>query len=122
MGWKGLAVGVHGVIEAGGEEAGLEAGAAEERVLGDGDALDGEEFLGVGGAVTGHEIGAEIGDGLGVFETDDGEFDGGEAVPAGILGGAGLTFGGFWSGRVGGVGAIGGEPLLGNGFFRVRHK
>ena len=44
-------------------------------MLGDGDALDGEEFLGVGGAVTGDEIGAEIGDGLGVFETDDGEFD-----------------------------------------------
>ena len=50
---------VDGFVEAGGEEAGLEAGGAEEALLGEGDTLDGEEFLGVDGLVDGHGVVAE---------------------------------------------------------------
>ena len=53
-----------------------------------------------------------------VFEADDGEGGGGEAVFAGILGRAGLAFRGAGAGGLGGVGAIGGELFRGNG---VRH-
>ena len=49
-----------------------------------------------------------------VFETDDGEVGGGEAVFAGILGRAGLAFRGAGAGGIGCVGAIGGELLRGN--------
>ena len=117
MGAKGVAVGVEGFVEAGGEEAGLEAGGAEHGLLGEGHALDGEEFLGVDGLVDGDEVGFEMGDFLEVFEADDGEGGGGEAVFAGVLGGAGLAFGGAGAGGLGGVGAIGGELFFGDGWF-----
>ena len=71
--------------------------------------LDGEEFLGVYGLVDAHEIVPEMGDLIDVFEPDDGEGGGGEAVFAGILGGADLAFWGTRSGRFGGIGAIGGD-------------
>ncbi len=48
-----------------------------------------------------------------VFEADDGEVGSGEAVLTGVLGGAGLAFGGAWAGGAGGIGAIGGEGLGG---------
>jgi hypothetical protein len=111
---------MEGLVEAGGEEAGFEAGGAEpwagrlgasgaeaplryqrqpgpssvteESLLGEGEALDGEEFLRV-------------------FEADDG---GSEAVFAGILRGAGLTVRGAWPGGFGGVGAIGGALFPGD--------
>jgi hypothetical protein len=108
---------LEGGVEAGGEEAGLEARGAEEGLLGEGDALDGEEFLGVDGAVDGDEIGLEVGDGLEVFHADDGVVGGGEAVFAGVLGGAGLALGGAGAGGAGGVGAVGGELLFGDGLF-----
>src|SRR2546427_6724708 len=60
--------GIEGLIEAGGEEAGLEARGAEKGLLGEGDALDGEEFLGIDGLVDGEEVGAEMGDFLELFE------------------------------------------------------
>ncbi len=69
----GVTVGVEGLVEAGGEEAGLEARGAENSLLGEGDALDGEEFLGVDGLVDGDEVVPEMGDLLEVFEADDGE-------------------------------------------------
>jgi hypothetical protein len=81
--------GVEGLVEAGGEEAGFEAGGAEDGLLGEGHALEGEEFLGVDGLVDGDEVVPEMGDLLEVFEADDGEGGGGEAVFAGILGRAG---------------------------------
>ena len=71
----------------------LEARGAEDSLLGEGDALDGEEFLGVDGLVDGDEVGPEMGDLIEVFEADDGEGGGGEAVFAGILCGAGLALG-----------------------------
>ena len=83
---------VEGLVEAGGEEAGLEAGGAEDGLLGEGDALDGEEFLGVDGLVDGQKVGPEMLDLMKVFEADDGEGGSSEAVLAGILGGAGLAF------------------------------
>ena len=45
--------GIEDLIETGGKEAGLKASGAEEGLLGEGDALDGEKFLGVDGLVYG---------------------------------------------------------------------
>jgi hypothetical protein len=111
----GFAAVVEGLVEAGGEETGFEAGAAEDGLLGEGGAFEGEEFLGVDGAVEGDEVVAEMGDFLKVFEANDGEGGGGEHVFAGILGRAGLAFGGAGSGGPGGVGAIGCEAFGGDG-------
>ncbi len=47
----------HGGFQAVGEEAGFEGVHAEQGVLGEGDALDGEAFLGVDGLVGGDGIG-----------------------------------------------------------------
>jgi hypothetical protein len=51
----------------------VEALDAEEGLLGEGDALDGEELLGVDGLVDGDGIFAESGDLVEIFEADDGE-------------------------------------------------
>ena len=67
-----------GFVEAGGEEAVFEGGGAEEGELRQGDALQGEEFLGVDGLVAGDEVGAEVGQDVGWFEADDGVVFGGE--------------------------------------------
>jgi hypothetical protein len=111
---------VHGLVEAGGEEAGLEAGGAEESLLREGHALEGEDFLGVGGLKDGSEVGEEMGDFVQVFEADDGKGGAGEPVQAGVLGGAGLAFSGARAGRLGGVGAIGGASFFGDGRFGRR--
>jgi hypothetical protein len=111
--------GVEGFVEATGEETALEVGDAEHGLLGQGDALDGEQLLGVDGPVDGDEIGAEVGDLLEVFEADDGEVRGGEAMLAGVLGGAGLAFGGAGAGGMGRVGAVRGELFFGNGSLEV---
>jgi hypothetical protein len=111
----GFAAAIEGGVEAGGEVAGFEAGAAEDGVLGEGDALQGEEFLGVDGPVDGDEVVAEAGDFLEVFEADHGEGGPGENVFAGVLGRVGLALGGARSGGLGGVGAIGGEAFGGDG-------
>jgi hypothetical protein len=58
----GVSGGVEGLVEAGGEEAGLEARGAEDSLLDEGDALEGEQFLGVDGLVEGQEIVGEMGD------------------------------------------------------------
>jgi hypothetical protein len=108
-------------FEAGGEETAFEARGAEESLLSEGDALDGEEFLGVDGLEDGQEVVLEVGDLLEVFEADDGEGRGGEAVFAGILGGAGLALRGAGAGGLSGIGAIGGELFLGDGVLGVRH-
>jgi hypothetical protein len=118
---------VDGLVETGGEEAGFEAGGAEDALLGDGDALDGEEFLRVDGLEDGHGVIAELGDFIEVFEADDSEGGAGETVFAGVLGGAGLAFWGARTGGASGVGAVGGELRIGDGFgfgarrFRARH-
>jgi hypothetical protein len=113
-----LSVGVERFAEAIGEKTGFEAGGAEDGLLGESDALQGEEFLGVDGVVEGDEVFAEIGDLVEVLKADDGEAGGGEAVFAGVLGRAELTFRGCGAGGVGGVGAIGGKLFWGNG---MRH-
>ena len=107
---------VEGFVDAVSEEAGLEAGGPEECLLGDGDALDGEEFLGVFGLIDGDEVVFEAGDLVQLLEADDGEAGSGEAVLAGVLGGASLAFGGARSCGTGGIGAIGGDLLRGDGF------
>ena len=112
---------VAGRVEGGGEEAGFEARGAEEGLLGESEALESEELLGVDGLVEGHEVVLEMGGLLEVFEADDGEGGSGEAVLARILRGAGLARGGAWAGRFDGIGAIGGELLWGDGGFGVRH-
>jgi hypothetical protein len=65
-----------------------------------------------------HQVFLEMGDLIEVFEADDGEGGGGEAVFAGILGRTGLALRGAGAGGIGGVGAIGGELFWGNG---LRH-
>ena len=112
----GFVVVVEGLVEGGSEETGFEAGAAEDGMLGQGGAFEGEEFLGVDGLVEGDEIFAEMGDFLKILDADDGEGGAGEHVFAGILGRVGLAFGGAGSGGLSGVGAIGGEAL-GGGFW-----
>jgi len=92
-GGDGGPVVVEGEIEAVGEEAGFEAGGAEDRLLREGHALEGEQFLGVDGLVDGGEVRFEMGDFVEVFEADDGEGGGCEAVKAGVAGGASLAFG-----------------------------
>jgi hypothetical protein len=106
---------VEGDVKAVGEQAGLEAGSAEHRLLREGHALDGEQFLGVDRLVDGGEVGFKMGDFLEVFEPDDGEGGGGEAVRAGVAGGSGLAFGRARAGAFGGVGTIGGELFFGGG-------
>jgi hypothetical protein len=113
--------GVEGFVETGGEEAALEAGDAEDGLLGEGDALDGEQLLGVDGPVDGNQVGAETGDFLEIFEADDGEVRGGKAMLAGVLGGAGLALGSASAGGMGRISAIGGELLFGNEFLGIRH-
>jgi hypothetical protein len=49
----GAVIGSEGLVEAGGEEPGLEARGAEEGLLGDSHALQGEALLGVHGLVGG---------------------------------------------------------------------
>jgi hypothetical protein len=51
-----FSAGVQGFAEAVGEEAGFEAGGAEDGLLGDSDALATEEFLGVDGLVEGDQV------------------------------------------------------------------
>jgi hypothetical protein len=114
-GEAGFSIGAERLAEAVGEEAGFEAGGAEDGLLGESDALKGEEFLGIDGAVGFDEVFPEGGDLIEVFEADDGEAGGGEAVFAGILGRAGLALKGAGAGGIGGVGAIGGELVWGNG-------
>ncbi len=95
------------------KEARFEARQAEDVVLGEGDAFDGEEFLGVGGGVGGDGVGAEAVNGVAVFDFDDGEVGAGEGVLAGVLRGAGLAFGGAGAGGFGGVGSVGGGLFVG---------
>jgi hypothetical protein len=109
----GMAVAIDGLIEAGGEETGFEAGGAEQGLLREGDAFDGEKLLGIDGAVGGDEVLFEAGDLVEFFQAHDGEGGSLEPVLAGILGGAGLALGGARSGGACGVGAVGGELRLG---------
>jgi hypothetical protein len=118
----GFAGAVEGHVEAGGEETGFEASAAEDGVLGEGDAFEGEEFLGVDRLVEGDEVVAEAGDFLKILEADDGEGRAGELMFAGILGGASFALGGAGPGGAGGVGAIGGEALGGYGVMGFWHR
>ena len=86
-------VGVEGLIETAGEEAGLKAGGAEKRLLREGDPLNCKKLLSVDGLVEREEVGLEMSDFLMLFEADDGESCGGEAVLSGILGGVALPSG-----------------------------
>ena len=72
-GVDGLAARAESLVETSGEETGFEAGGTDEGHLVKGDAFDGPEFLGVGGAVEGDEVVAEGDDFVEVFEMGDGE-------------------------------------------------
>jgi hypothetical protein len=104
------------VVNARGEETGFELGGAEHGNLGQGHALEGEEFLGVDGLIQGDEVFAEARDGIDFFGEDDGAGCGGETVFARVSGGAGFAFGGARAGGTSGIGAVGGKALLGDGF------
>src|ERR1019366_2105256 len=77
---QGAAIAVEGLVEEGGAHAGVEGLDAEEGLLGEGDALDGEKLLGVDGLVDGDGVLAEAGYLVEIFEADDGEGGGGESV------------------------------------------
>jgi hypothetical protein len=111
------AVGIERLVEARGVHADFRAGNAVEGLLGEGETINGPEFLGVDGLVAGDEVGAAIGDFFDVFEAEDGEVGGVEGVLARVLGGAGLAFGGTRSGGLGGVGSVSSEALGGDGWF-----
>ena len=57
--------------------------------------FEGVEFLGIDWLVGSDDVGAQVGDFVDVFETDDGELFGGKAVFAGVAGGAGAPVGLF---------------------------
>jgi hypothetical protein len=120
-GSEGVVGSVEGFVEAGGKEAGLQAGGAQDGLLSEGHAFQSEELLGVDGLVDGDQIGLEAIDFAGVFEANDGERGGGEAVFDGVAGGAGLAFGSFGSGGLGGIGPIGGELFGGRWFGGAWH-
>jgi hypothetical protein len=107
-GVDGLAIGSESLVEASGEEAGFEAGGADEGHLAESDPFDGPEFLGVGGVVEVEEVLAEFNDFVEVFQMGDGEVGAAEAVLAGILGGLGLAGGGAGAGGFLSVDAVGG--------------
>jgi len=75
-----------------GEDGALETVAAQDGLLGAGDLIEDEEFLGVDGPVEGDEIFLEAGEFGGVRWGGGGMGVGVEAVAAGVLGGAGLAF------------------------------
>ena len=104
----------HGGFQAVGEEAGFEDVHAEHGVLGEGDALNGEAFLGVDWLVGGDGVGDEGGDVGGVLDADDGEGFGIEGVLAGVLGGSGLAFGGLGPGGAAGICTVGGDAFEGS--------
>ena len=104
----------HGGFQAVGEEAGFEGVHAEKGVLGEGDAFDGEAFLGVDRLVGRDGVGDEGGDVGGVLNADDGEGFGIEGVLAGVLGGAGFAFGGLGPGGTAGIGAVGSDAFEGS--------
>jgi len=112
-GVDGLAVGSEGLVEAIGEEAGFEAGGAEEGQLAEGDAFDGPELLGVGGVVEVDGVLAEADDFVEVFQMGDGIDGAGEAVFAGVLSGLSFAGGGAGAGGFLCVEAVGGDLFVG---------
>jgi hypothetical protein len=96
---EGPAIGVEDLVEAGGIEAALNAGADDERLLGEGHALDGEKLLRIDGPVARNEVGAEVVDGIELLDADDREVGAFEGV---------IPF--DWGLRGGGFGGGGGFP------------
>jgi len=87
---RGFAVGGGvGGLEAG-EDGAFQAVAAEDGLLGAGDLIEDEEFLGVDGPVEVDEVFAQAGEFGGVLWGGGGIGVGVEAVAAGVLGGAAL--------------------------------
>jgi len=111
-----------GLIESGSEEAGFEARGAEEGLLSQRDALDGEQLLGVDGLVGRKEVGLEVSDFVERFEADDGKGRCGEAVLARVLRGAGLALRSARSGGVLRVGVVGRALFVGDGFVKRRQR
>jgi len=109
------------LIAANGKHAAMQAFHAKESLLGESDALDGEELPGVYWLIGGDGLFPKMGNLVDLFETYDGEGGGGERVLAGVLGGAGFALRGARSGGEGGIGAVGGELLFGDGFPGTRH-
>ena len=79
---EGPAIGVEDLVEAGGVEAALDAGADDERLLGQGHAFDGEKLLRIDGLVAGDKVGAEVVDGIELLEADNREIGAFEGVMA----------------------------------------
>ena len=104
---------IEGLIHAYGEESGFEARGAENGLLGQRHAFEGELFLGVFRTIDVDEVLGEMGDFVEVLDADDGEGGGCEAVGAGVLGRAGFALGRARTRALRRVGAIGGELFIG---------
>ena len=107
-----MAIGSESLVEASREEAGFEAGGADEGQLAEGDAFDGPKFLRVGGLIEVDEVVAEVADFIDLFQIGHGKDGGGEAVLAGILSGLSFTGGGTGAGRFLSVDAVGGDLFV----------
>lgn len=117
-GEEGLVAG-QGFVQGGGEQAGFEAGGAQKSLLAEGGTLEREQLLRIGRLVDGDQVIFEAGNFVELFETDDGEGGGREAVLAGVLRGAGLAFEGAGAGGMLCVGAVGSALLVGDGLGSV---
>jgi hypothetical protein len=87
-------ISVQAAVGEAGEHAGFELITAFDGPLGEGDALDGQEFGVIDRAVGVDEIGPEVSEGLGVFAADEAVRVGGEAMLKSVLRGAGTPRGG----------------------------
>ena len=75
-----MAASVESQVEAGGEKTSFEAGGAEEGLLREGHTFEGKKLLGVDGLVESYQISGEMCNLVQVFQADDGEGGGSEAV------------------------------------------
>jgi hypothetical protein len=104
--------------EGGAQETGFDAVGAEDGELAERDPLDGEVLLRALRLVMGDGVVNEVLELFGFLDTGRGEGRGGEAVFAGVEGGASLALGGAGSGRPRGVGPVGSELFFRDKFHR----
>ena len=108
------------------EEAGFHAGAAGEAEVEGGEVFNEAGLVGGAGVPGALEVADGLGEEVVVFSEDGevarGEGLGGEAVDEGVAGGALFTGRGTGAGGLLGVGAVGPEAGLGDGFFGVHHR
>jgi len=117
-GEDGLAGAIKDLVEARGEEPRFQTSGAEHGLLGQSDALDGEEFLSIDWLIDGNEVGLQVIDFIQVFETDNGEYGASEIVFAAPWRTESRLFRSGLAGNSGRRGRGGPGSFFGNGFGR----